>query len=80
MACNCPIVATDVGDIRELINGVLGCSIVKHEVESVVEAIKNIISSGKRSNGRMRLQNISSVKISNELVNLYQSIIGKNRL
>ena len=75
MACNCPIIATDVGDIRELINRVMECKIVKFEVKSVVEAIKDSVSSGKRSNGRQRLEKISSVKIANEIVNIYQSII-----
>ena len=75
MACNCPIIATDVGDIRELTNRVAECRIVKYEVKSVVEAIKDITSSGKRSNGRARLEKISSVKIVNELVSIYQSII-----
>ena len=52
------------------------CKIVKFEVKSVVEAIKkDSVSSGKRSNGRLSLEKISSVKIANEIVNIYQSII-----
>tara|TARA_B100001540_G_C15804251_1_gene641319 strand:- start:766 stop:1707 length:942 start_codon:yes stop_codon:yes gene_type:complete len=75
MACNCPIVATDVGDIKELTTGVMECNIVKNKVESVVEAIKDIISRDKRSNGRMKIQKLSSVRIKNELFSLYKSTL-----
>jgi len=71
MACNCPIVATDVGDIRELTLGVSACNIVKYEIEDVAKAIKDVVSYNKRSNGRAKIQHLSSERIANEILKTY---------
>src|SRR4030042_595614 len=39
MACNCPIVSTDVGDVRELIENLKGCFITSFDPTDVANKI-----------------------------------------
>jgi glycosyltransferase involved in cell wall biosynthesis len=58
MACNCPIVATNVGDIKQLIDGIEGCYCTSFEVNDVAEKLKMVLhfaqKNGKTS-GREKL-------------------------
>lgn len=61
MACNCPIVTTDVGDVTERLQNLEGCFVVPDnelESESVRDlgnAIAKAIEFGKRTEGRKRI-------------------------
>jgi glycosyltransferase involved in cell wall biosynthesis len=55
MACNCPIVSTDVGDVRWVMSGTEGCYISAQDHESVAGNIKKALAFGKRTNGRDRI-------------------------
>ena len=55
MACNLPIVSTDVGDVREILTGVHGCHIVARDPKTFAKAILEIIKEGSRTNGRRKL-------------------------
>jgi len=55
MACNCPIISTDVGDVKEIIAQTNGCYICKFQSEDLEEKINNAIefsSKFNRTNGR----------------------------
>ncbi|MBB3188024.1 glycosyltransferase [Microbacter margulisiae] len=59
MACNCPIVSTDVGDVNNLISTTDGCFITSFDKEAVVHSIKAALdfsSTGKRTDGRLKIQ------------------------
>ena len=60
MACNCPIVTTDVGDVNERLAGLEGCFVVPNGDLSLVignlsETIKRALEFGKRTEGRERI-------------------------
>lgn len=61
MACNCPIVTTDVGDVNERLHDLDGCYVVPdNELESerireLGNAIVKAIEFGKRTEGRKRI-------------------------
>ncbi len=44
MACNCPIVSVDVGDIRGIIENVNGCIISSYQVEDIVKNIEKVLT------------------------------------
>ena len=77
MACNCPIVATNVGDIEEIISGVEGCFIVTFETEDVTEKINLALKFNKRTNGRNMINHFDNEKIAKKIVELYQKVIEK---
>jgi teichuronic acid biosynthesis glycosyltransferase TuaC len=49
MACNCPIVATDVGDIREIIGYTDGCYITTFKPSDVAVKIQAAFLLGKKN-------------------------------
>lgn len=61
MACNCPIVSTDVGDVRERLTGQDGCYILPEKDMQSSEALANLIGEaicfGKRTEGYNRIVN-----------------------
>ncbi len=60
MACNCPIVTTDVGDVRERLANLDGCYVVQSQEprvksQEVAEALEKALEFGKRTEGRKRI-------------------------
>ena len=46
VACGCPVVTTDVGDVREVIDGVSNCYLSTYEVDDVVNGMQKVLSVG----------------------------------
>lgn len=78
MACNCPIVSTDVGDVREVLGDTKGCYICSYEPEDVAEKIKMALAFGKRTNGRTKINNLDNKLISEKIVTVYKILLNKN--
>lgn len=66
MACGCPIVSVDVGDVAERTEGVSGCFVVKsREPRDIAEALKKATAFEGKTNGR---EHILAAGLTNELV------------
>jgi len=74
MACNCPIVSTDVGDVKELIGDTEGCYMTTFEPEDVAEKLLLVLQFGERTNGRDKIQHLDDKNIANKLFALYKSV------
>jgi len=59
MACGCPIVATDVADINNLLGNIPGHYICSFDPKDVAEKLLSAISFGKRTKGRDRIIELS---------------------
>jgi teichuronic acid biosynthesis glycosyltransferase TuaC len=75
MACNCPIVSTDVGDIRELIGNTEGCYLTSFEPEDVANKIKLALKFGKRTNGRERIKHLDNKIIAKKIMDVYKTVL-----
>jgi glycosyltransferase involved in cell wall biosynthesis len=78
MACNCPVVTTNVGDVNWVIGNTEGCYITSFEAEDVAQKIKAALSYGKRTNGRQRIieLGLDSESVANKIVALYEEVIS----
>ena len=66
LACGCPIVSVDVGDVAERTEGVEGCFVVKsREPREVAEALEKVFAFKGKTNGR---EHILAAGLTNELV------------
>lgn len=74
MACNCPIVSTDVGDVSEVIENTEGCFISSFEPKDFAEQIANTLRYGKRTTGRKDIAYLDSKKIAKTIITIYESI------
>ena len=74
MACNCPIVSTEVGDVRWVIGNTEGCYIASFEYEDFAKKIRMAINFAKRTSGRERIieLDLDSEKVALQLIKVYR--------
>lgn len=80
MACNCPIVATDVADIKQLLGEIEGHYLCSFSPQSVAKCLRNAFEFGKRTHGRKR---IIELQLTNNLVaqrvmNVYKQVLNES--
>jgi teichuronic acid biosynthesis glycosyltransferase TuaC len=77
MACNCPIVSTDVGDVKEMIGNTENCHICSFDDSEIAATIAKALSSGDRSDGRERLLRLglSLEEIAAKIIFVYDNVI-----
>ena len=73
MACNVPVVSTDVGDVRERLGNVSNSHIATSETD-LASALSTVLRTDCRSNGREVVRIISWDEIGERLVDIYQSV------
>jgi teichuronic acid biosynthesis glycosyltransferase TuaC len=74
MACNLPVVSTDVGDVRERL-GPVANSYVCAEDSELVEALCMVLESGERSNGREFVEEVSLERMGERIIEIYESLL-----
>ncbi|MEI6852917.1 MAG: glycosyltransferase family 4 protein [Bacteroidota bacterium] len=82
MACNCPIVATEVGDVKWVIGDTEGCYIADfnaNDFASKIQMALNFAERKKRTLGRLRLQELGldADSIAQKIIVLYENILKK---
>ncbi len=75
MACDIPIVAVDVGDIRELIGNTTGCFVTTFEPEDIANKLELALDYDTKTSGRNDIQHLESGLIAKKIIELYQSIL-----
>lgn len=77
MACNLPIVSTDVGDVREVISGTDGCYVCDRTAQSIADHLGRALDFGCRTTGREDIRHLSTSAIAERLLELY-NVIAKS--
>lgn len=80
MACNCPIVATRVADIPELLSGVDNCYVTGFDASEIADCIVKVLKTGGRSNGRQKVisMGLDNTVVAKKLVAIYENILSEN--
>lgn len=76
LACDCPIVSVDVGDVSERLDGLDGCYVVKsREPKELAEALEKAIAFG-RTKGRERLlsDGLDNEQVARKLIEIYERV------
>lgn len=79
MACGCPIVSVDVGDVKEMIEGVAGCYISEREPQAIAKYLTKAFASGNRTRGRDIIieKQLTNEIIASKLIEIYNSLLDK---
>ncbi|HQJ21492.1 MAG TPA: glycosyltransferase family 4 protein [Bacteroidales bacterium] len=85
MACNCPIISTDVGDVRWVIGETEGCFIASFDPYDFAEKIKlalDFSEKGGRTNGRQRIieLGLDSETIAKKILEVYNRLMTNHLL
>jgi glycosyltransferase involved in cell wall biosynthesis len=75
MACNLPIVSTDVGDVRRVAGNTEGCHITNYEPRNVADAINKALVFGKRTNGRSDIRHLEIQTIARRIIGVYERVL-----
>ena len=78
MACGCPIVSVDVGDVAERTSGVEGCYVVSSRKSAdIAQALQKAIAFEGKTNGRDRIleMGLSNEQVAERLIAIYQSLV-----
>ena len=76
LACNVPVVCTDVGDVRVVMQDIVGCHIVKDDPVRIAEALLVTLSSPRRVESRERMRLYSLETVAQTLIGLYTRVIA----
>jgi glycosyltransferase involved in cell wall biosynthesis len=76
LACGCPIVSIDVGDVKDRLDGVAGCYLVEKDAEKIALALKDAMTFGKRTDGKAVIirDGLTNDAIALRLKKIYQSV------
>ncbi len=80
MACNVPIVSTDVGDTKEIIGNTEGCFICERDPRDIALKIEAALSYGRRTEGRERIieLGLDLQQISRKIINIYRETLRRS--
>lgn len=77
LACGCPIVAVDVGDVREQLEHYPECRVIANrEPDSIAAAVCEVLASGARPDWSRAAQDFSVGSIAARVLSVYRDAIG----
>ena len=81
LACGCPIVSVDVGDVRERVEGVAGCYVTEtRSPEELADLLHKALAFSGRTNGKERIlaEGLDNLIVAKSLMEIYE-IVGTAR-
>lgn len=76
LACNLPVVSTDVGDVRERIGPVENCFVGRSDAE-LVEGVVRVLERGERSDGRRVARELGLDRMGEQVIDVYRRVLGE---
>lgn len=77
LACNLPVVSVDVGDVKEVIEGIDGCYIAERDVKDFSLKILNVLGESKSINSRAKILKSSYEIMGKKTLDLYDSLLKR---
>jgi glycosyltransferase involved in cell wall biosynthesis len=80
MACNLPIVATDVGDVREVVGETEGCHLAEPEVGAFAALLGDELRRASRTNGRDQIRHLDRRVEAERVIAVYREVLEGSRV
>jgi len=77
LACNLPIVSTDVGDVRMRISNIEGCTIVGDSPDEISVALSMVLQRNKRIDGRRTVADLDERILTEQVIEVYHRALAK---
>ena len=78
LACNVPVLSTDVGDARVVLERIPGCGIVPPDPERIADALSVALSSPRRVAGREAMMKYSLDNTARQIIALYRRVSAEH--
>ena len=79
LACNCPVVSTDVGDVRLVMERIAGCYICSYEPADVADKLRKALALTSPIDARPHIQRFSNQLIAGQIHSIYQQLCTVER-
>jgi teichuronic acid biosynthesis glycosyltransferase TuaC len=79
MACNLPIVSTDVGDVRQLIGTTQGCFVCGPSVPEFAAGLAEILRRQERTRGRENVRHLAPPAVAHRIIQVYEEVLEMRR-
>jgi teichuronic acid biosynthesis glycosyltransferase TuaC len=80
LACNLPVVSTDVGDVRQRIQNIHGCAVLSDDQpESITSCLRDILKSRQRIDGRAAVADLDENILTKQVLNVYRLALNNKR-
>ncbi|MCX6032762.1 MAG: glycosyltransferase [Chloroflexi bacterium] len=78
LACNLPVVSTDVGDVRERLGPVVGCVVCEDDrPETIAAGLSQVVSKRQRVQGWNAVQDLDEDRVTQQVIQVYQKRLGQ---
>jgi teichuronic acid biosynthesis glycosyltransferase TuaC len=74
LACNCPVVSTDVGDVRAVISSIPSCYITSYAPSNVADKLRSVLNSSVPVATRGYIQYFDNKLIAQQVRTVYEQI------
>jgi glycosyltransferase involved in cell wall biosynthesis len=77
LACDLPVVSTDVGDVRTLLQGIEGVELCEQRVESIARALRRVLERSNRTtfDGRSAMRRYDLAQTAQALLEVYGTVL-----
>ena len=79
MACNVPVVATNVGDVQQVIGHTDGCAICPPDPTAFADALEQAILRKEPTTGRKDISHLDRTIVAQQVIAVYEQAICKSR-
>ncbi len=77
MACNIPVVATNVGDVAQVLANTDGCSVCPHDADALAEGLEKAIRHTEPTTGRADTAHLSNMVLVYKVLAMYEYAMRK---
>jgi glycosyltransferase involved in cell wall biosynthesis len=77
MACNVPVVATDVGDVLQVIGHTQGCSVCPYDPDALATGLEQALRHTEPTTGRADIMHLDRSAVAKQVIAVYEQVINK---
>lgn len=79
MACNVPVVATNVGDVAQVIGHTEGCKVCPHDADELAKALEMALHHTGPTTGRRDIAHLENSVVLTDILTLYRQALVRSR-
>lgn len=82
LACGCPVVSTNVGDVKEVLGNIEGCFVTGFSIDEIREKIQLVLNSGKRVESRDRIYELGldAESVGAKIIDIYNKVLERRNI
>src|SRR5205807_2701743 len=77
MACNVPVVSTDVGDVSQVIGRTEGCSVCSPDPTALAAGLEQALRHTEPTTGRADIIHLDRTVVAQQVIAVYKQVISK---